>query len=146
MTGPLPSCLATENVEHPRHYTSHPSGIECIQITEHLSFCIGNAFKYLWRANLKGGPQDLEKSIWYLRRALTTEPRRRIRRTEAMVKACWRVNVAEPKNKDGTNSALAIFANLLALDIKTRTVLLVVLGAVEGQARAAGIPVKGVAP
>lgn len=136
----------TDLINAPPHYRAHPSGIECIQITEHLSFCIGNAFKYLWRADMKGGPQDLEKAIWYLRRALATEPRRPIRRTEAMVKACWRVNVAEPKNKDGTNSALAIFTNLLALNIKTRTVLLVVLGAVEGKARAAGIPVKEVAP
>jgi len=38
-------------VNHPRHYTSHPSGIECITITEHMSFCLGNAVKYLWRSH-----------------------------------------------------------------------------------------------
>lgn len=58
-------------VEHPPHYTSHPSGIECIQITEHMSFCLGNAVKYVWRASLKGNEvQDLKKAIWYLQREI----------------------------------------------------------------------------
>jgi len=39
-------------VNHPKHYTSHPSGIDCIQITEHMSFNLGNAIKYIWRADL----------------------------------------------------------------------------------------------
>ncbi|MFD0384476.1 DUF3310 domain-containing protein [Streptomyces stramineus] len=37
-------------VDHPAHYTSHPSGVECIEITQHFNFPIGNAIKYLWRA------------------------------------------------------------------------------------------------
>jgi len=57
-------------VNHPRHYTSHPSGVECIQITEHLSFCVGNAIKYLWRADLKNGTEDLEKAAWYIAREI----------------------------------------------------------------------------
>ena len=58
-------------VNHPPHYTSHPSGIECIQVTEHLSFCIGNAIKYLWRADEKGSAeQDLRKAIWYIEREI----------------------------------------------------------------------------
>ena len=66
-----------ESVNHPKHYTSHPSGVECITITEHYNFCIGNAIKYLWRAGLKSDAslqdtekeiQDLEKSIWYIKR------------------------------------------------------------------------------
>jgi hypothetical protein len=63
----------SEQVNHPSHYTSHPSGVECIQITEHLNFCLGNAIKYLWRAGLKDGAdeiQDLEKAIWYLKREI----------------------------------------------------------------------------
>ena len=32
-------------VNHPAHYTGHPSGIECIQVTEHMNFCVGNAVK-----------------------------------------------------------------------------------------------------
>lgn len=40
-------------VNHPPHYTSDPSGVECITITRHRSFNVGNAIKYLWRAGLK---------------------------------------------------------------------------------------------
>ena len=62
---------ADDVVNHPKHYTSHPSGVECIQITEHCNFCIGNAIKYLWRAGLKGNAiEDLEKAQWYITREL----------------------------------------------------------------------------
>ena len=58
-------------VNHPKHYTEHPSGIECIQITEHMNFCLGNAVKYIWRADLKHDAiEDLEKAIWYIQREL----------------------------------------------------------------------------
>ena len=57
-------------VNSPKHYTSHPSGVECIQITEHMNFCLGNAIKYIWRASLKGGREDLEKARWYIDREL----------------------------------------------------------------------------
>lgn len=62
-------------VNHPKHYTSHPSGIECIEITRYYCFAIGSAIKYLWRAGLKQEQgmddkekeiQDLEKAIWYI--------------------------------------------------------------------------------
>ena len=56
-------------VNQPSHYTSHPSGIECIEITRHHDFAIGNAIKYLWRAGLKNSDnevQDLEKAVWYI--------------------------------------------------------------------------------
>ena len=65
-----------DNVNHPKHYTSHPSGIECITITRHYCFAIGNAIKYLWRAGLKKDAsledkqkeiEDLEKAIWYIK-------------------------------------------------------------------------------
>jgi hypothetical protein len=60
-----------EAVNHPTHYTSHPSGVECIQITEYFNFCIGNAIKYLWRAGLKGDAiEDLKKARWYVDREL----------------------------------------------------------------------------
>jgi len=62
----------SENINHPAHYTSHPSGVECVDIAEHLSFNLGNALKYLWRAGQKGGPEkereDRKKALWYLRR------------------------------------------------------------------------------
>lgn len=57
-------------VDHPKHYTQHPSGVECIQITEHMGFCVGNAIKYLWRADLKNGLEDLEKARWYVNREI----------------------------------------------------------------------------
>lgn len=61
----------TDVVNHPSHYTSHPSGIECIQITEHMGFCIGNAIKYLWRADLKNNAlEDLQKAAWYIQREI----------------------------------------------------------------------------
>ena len=60
-----------QNVNNPRHYTSHPSGIECIQITEHMGFCLGNAVKYIWRADLKNDAiEDLKKALWYIEREI----------------------------------------------------------------------------
>jgi len=63
-------------VNHPPHYTSDPSGVECIQITRHRNFNVGNAIKYLWRAGLKASGrkngdrskeiEDLEKAIFYI--------------------------------------------------------------------------------
>jgi hypothetical protein len=45
--------------------------VECIQVTEHLNFCIGNAIKYLWRAGLKGATvEDLKKARWYIDREI----------------------------------------------------------------------------
>ena len=56
---------------NPSHYRSHPSGIECIKITEHMGFNLGNAVKYIWRADLKGNAvEDLEKARWYLDREI----------------------------------------------------------------------------
>jgi Protein of unknwon function (DUF3310) len=64
-------------VNHPQHYTSHPSGVECIEITEHFNFNIGNAIKYLWRAGLKGNQlQDLQKAEWYVKREIQRLQRR----------------------------------------------------------------------
>ena len=60
-----------DKVEHPSHYTSHPSGVECLQITEHMNFCLGNAIKYIWRADLKGDKvEELEKAIFYIKREI----------------------------------------------------------------------------
>lgn len=60
-----------DNVNHPPHYKSHPSGVECIQITEHLNFCLGNAVKYIWRAGLKkDAVEDLKKAVWYINREI----------------------------------------------------------------------------
>lgn len=61
----------SDNVNHPPHYKGHPSGVECIDITEHMNFCLGNAIKYIWRADLKGKSiEDLRKAIWYIEREI----------------------------------------------------------------------------
>lgn len=65
-----PELLKHDPVNHPVHYTSHPSGVECIDITEHMGFNLGNAVKYIWRADLKNGTEDLEKARWYLNREI----------------------------------------------------------------------------
>lgn len=68
--------VPVDMVNHPKHYTSDPSGVECITITRWRNFCIGNAIKYLWRAGLKDDAsigatekqiEDLEKSIFYIK-------------------------------------------------------------------------------
>jgi hypothetical protein len=61
-------------VNHPKHYTSHPSGVEAIEIARHASFNIGNVIKYCWRSGLKDGNpsvQDLRKAAWYLNDEIT---------------------------------------------------------------------------
>lgn len=59
-------------VNHPKHYTKHPSGVECIQVTEYMNFCLGNAMKYIWRANDKHDSplEDLRKAKWYVEREI----------------------------------------------------------------------------
>lgn len=69
--------IPVDAVNHPPHYTSDPSGVECITITRHRNFNVGNAIKYLWRAGLKSSDpnprfreqkqiEDLEKARWYI--------------------------------------------------------------------------------
>lgn len=62
--------MPNDNVNHPKHYTAHASGVECIQVTEHMNFNIGNAIKYLWRSDHKGGIEDLKKAAWYVHREI----------------------------------------------------------------------------
>ena len=79
---PCPACSIPEEfrslltpkhdpVNHPAHYTQHPSGVECVTITQHMSFCLGNAVKYIWRADLKADAlEDLRKARWYIEQEL----------------------------------------------------------------------------
>ena len=60
------------NVDHPRHYTDGCS-IECIDVMElafgqfmTYDFCVGSAFKYIWRCENKGGAEDLDKARWFV--------------------------------------------------------------------------------
>ncbi|OCK13482.1 DUF3310 domain-containing protein [Cutibacterium avidum] len=77
MSDPLKDALnalfPSDPVHHPQHYTGGPPcpgcgrPIECIDITKHMNFCLGNVIKYVWRKTLKGHPiEDLEKARQYL--------------------------------------------------------------------------------
>ena len=61
----------TDMVNEPPHYRQHPSGVECIQITEHMNFCLGNAVKYIWRVDQKGDEiENLKKALFYINREI----------------------------------------------------------------------------
>jgi hypothetical protein len=63
-------------INHPQHYVSHPSGVECITVTEHFGFNLGNAIKYVWRADLKADAlEDLRKAAWYIDREIQKRER-----------------------------------------------------------------------
>ena len=63
-----------DNVNHPPHYTTRNINceqcgkyIECIDVTRHLNFNLGNAIKYIWRTDFKAKPiEDLKKAAWYI--------------------------------------------------------------------------------
>lgn len=66
-----------DNVNHPRHYSylKELCGIEVIDITRHMDFCLGNAIKYILRAGHKQDSslsnnqkeiEDLKKAIFYI--------------------------------------------------------------------------------
>lgn len=68
--------VEVDNVNHPKHYEGK---IECIDAMQEvlgkhgtISFCIGNAFKYIWRCRKKHETpiEDLEKCRWYINKAL----------------------------------------------------------------------------
>ena len=98
-----------DSVNHPKHYTSHPSGVEAIEIAEHLGFCLGNAFKYLVRAPHKGGKEDYEKAIWYVQRARGSEPSGRFCFAPDLLKKLevWVASELDSVRKD---CVLALFA------------------------------------
>ena len=61
--------MVNVHTKPPLHYNAHPSGVECIEVTRHLPFNLGNVVKYIWRAGLKENEseiKDLEKSLDYL--------------------------------------------------------------------------------
>ena len=65
-----------DNVNHPPHYKARKiycncpiesEPLECIDISKHFNFNLGNAIKYIWRCDFKGKKkEDLQKAIWYL--------------------------------------------------------------------------------
>lgn len=88
-----------DEVDHPQHYTNHPSGVECIEIAEHFTFCVGNAVKYLWRAGLKGDEiTDLHKARWYIEREIT---RRQHAQSNVSSRTSARVEILAALDPDG---------------------------------------------
>jgi hypothetical protein len=60
-----------ERVAHPRHYNQSPSGIETIELIEHLPANLSNAVKHIWRCGLKQTEtrlRDLQSAKWYTER------------------------------------------------------------------------------
>lgn len=78
------------NINHPHHYTNAAAKcsscaqlIECIDVTRHMNFNLGNAIKYIWRCDLKNNPiDDLKKAIWYLQDEIKKREERSIDVTE----------------------------------------------------------------
>ena len=89
----------TEKVDHPQHYNSHPSGVEAIDIVQYMGFCLGNAFKYVYRYQHKNGTEDLKKAIWYLRHQQTVLLKQHIAVTHTATNDYYRIITAE-QNKD----------------------------------------------
>lgn len=77
-------------VNHPAHYTQHPSGVEVITITEHMNFNLGNVIKYTMRADYKGKPlEDLKKAQFYLEREISLrESKLKSKKRGTSVRAC----------------------------------------------------------
>lgn len=111
-----------DNVNHPPHYNAHPSGIEAIDICEHLSFCLGNAVKYVWRAGQKGDRiEDLKKALWYLDREL------------ALTVPFWRSILLFFKSKDVLSGLLRELWQDIARDVIKATTGPDLLAAVLGK-------------
>lgn len=82
--------MSTDNVNHPKHYTSHPSGVECITITEHMGFNLGNAVKYIWRADLKNNAiEDLKKALFYVGREIERRTKPHPGQVKAVTEEEW---------------------------------------------------------
>jgi hypothetical protein len=67
--------LHYDAVNSPAHYTQ--GAIECIDAIksalsdeEYRGYCKGNALKYIWREQHKGGTESLRKAAWYLDRMM----------------------------------------------------------------------------
>lgn len=86
-------------VDHPQHYNSHPSGIEAIEIVQYMGFCLGNAFKYVYRYQHKNGIEDLKKAIWYLKHQQTVILKQHIAATHTATSDYHKILSEEP-NKE----------------------------------------------
>jgi hypothetical protein len=92
------SKLTNNPVNHPSHYTSHPSGIEAIEMCGKMGFNTGNAFKYLFRFENKWSPlEDLKKSRWYINREYFQETGKLLKLRKKDGAAAWKKTFKELK-------------------------------------------------
>ena len=64
-----PRVVKTDMVNEPPHYKD-ASGIECIEVTQHMRFCEGSSFYYVYQAGCKGSLiEDLKTAAWYAERS-----------------------------------------------------------------------------
>lgn len=84
--------MSNDPVNHPAHYTRHPSGVECYEISQHLSAAVAQAFQYIWRAESKGNPvEDYKKAVWWLEREIERlEPLMIKTRTVLYSESAWK--------------------------------------------------------
>lgn len=68
----------SDNVNHPSHYET--GKFECIEVMLETqgkeavkSFCVCNAFKYLYRHKNKNELEDIKKAVWYLKKFIDLE-------------------------------------------------------------------------
>lgn len=68
-----------DNVNHPKHYEGKfeciDAMVECFGVDAVADFCLGNAFKYLWRCMKKHDEptEDIKKAHWYLSKWIELE-------------------------------------------------------------------------
>lgn len=77
-------------INHPDHYTWHPSGVECATIAEHMPYNIGVAVAYLWRHRHKGTAiDDLRKAMWHINREIERLGRHEGEKPDESEPAVW---------------------------------------------------------
>nr|CAA6830572.1 MAG: Unknown protein [uncultured Thiotrichaceae bacterium] len=85
----MPKVKKHTPVKQPSHYSSHPSGVQCVTITQHMNFCRGNAIKYTWRAGEKNPDeeiQDLQKAKQYLKIEIKRLKKLKLKGTHSLAK------------------------------------------------------------
>lgn len=104
MTNTTPETkVSNDPVNHPKHYTAHPSGVECIQITEHMGFNLGNAMKYVWRADLKNDAiEDMKKASWYIQREIDKREREAKKEASNLTGGSWTTQGLDPTTLSGS--------------------------------------------
>ena len=67
-----------DKINHPSHYNI--GKFECIDVMEDAfgtkelkTFCVMNAFKYIYRHKQKGGAEDIKKAVCYLNKYLSLD-------------------------------------------------------------------------